>query len=528
MNHDGTILTARIPGLAWLGVALAIGFWLVESLLHAYVFDNQPLLVSLLGADDPNEVWMRVLTSLLFVAFGWIAGRSVAAERHLKDDAQKLHRLLEFATDLKQSFPRVAESDRLRRKRSEEPAVNEDDIGKLTRLLRELSVFLDERFKELYVLLQLTHQINMGLLLDDVLEKAYASLRAILPYDRLGVALIDDDGATLRAHWARAEYPTLLMKRGFAGPLQGSSLQGVIASEEPRIINNLATYLKAHPGSESTRLMVKEGIRSSLTCPLISGGRAIGFIFFSSRTPGTYERVHVEIFKLIAGHLSLVVEKSNMYQEILREKDNSESLLLNVIPARIAARLRAGEQPIVDSLPSLNILFADIAGFTEVATRFPPERVLQVLQEVFLRLDDLCDRHEVEKIKTIGDEYMAISGTSDAGSEGLRNLAAFALDALDSVGRLGWPDGQPVRIRIGMHCGPVVAGVIGQKKFAYDIWGDTVNTASRMESSGEIGRIQVTQEVYARLRDEFLLEERGTIDIKGKGTMTTYFLTGKK
>jgi class 3 adenylate cyclase len=274
--------------------------------------------------------------------------------------------------------------------------------------------------------------------------------------------------------------------------------------------------------------MVKEGIRSSLTCPLISAGKAIGFIFFSSRTAGTYERVHVEIFKLIAGHLSLVVEKSNMYQQILREKDNSESLLLNVIPARIAARLRAGEQPIVDSLPSINILFADIAGFTEVASRFPPERVLHVLQDIFLLLDDLCDRHDVEKIKTIGDEYLAISGTSSAAPAELRKLAEFALDALASIRSLRWPDGESVRIRIGMHCGPVVAGVIGQKKFAYDIWGDAVNTASRMESSGEVGRIQVTQEVRSRLLDNFEFEERGPIDVKGKGTMTTYFLTGKK
>jgi class 3 adenylate cyclase len=514
--------------LIWLGAAVAAAYWLFESLLHAFVFDRVPLRVALLAEYDPNEIWMRALMALLFVAFGWIANRSVLAERRLQEDAQRLKHLLQFADELKQHVPRGDAEPQPLRLPPEDLTATEDSIAKLTQLLWNLSNFLDERFKELYVLLQLTHQINMGLLLDEVLDKAYASLRAILPYDRLGLALIDDDGEMVRAQWARSEYPRTMLNPGYAGRLQGSSLHGIMATEEPRIINNLVAYLQAHPGSDATRLMVEEGIRSSLTCPLISAGRAIGFMFFSSRTADTYEHVHVEIFKLIAGHLSLVVEKSNLYQQILREKNNSESLLLNVIPARIAERLRAGEQPIADSIPATNILFADIVGFTEFASRFPPEKVLQVLQNIFLHLDDLCDIHGVEKIKTIGDEYMAISGTAHAGQADLRNLAEFALDALASIGKLRYPDGHPVQIRIGMHSGPVVAGVIGQKKFAYDIWGDAVNTASRMESYGETGRIQVTAEIVAQLQDAFLFEERGTIDVKGKGLMKTYFLTGKK
>ena len=513
--------------LAWLGAGAAVAYWLLESLLHQFVFEQVPLRDALLGEHDANELWMRALIALLFIAFGWIANRSLAAERHLTQDAQRLNHLLQFADEVKQHVPHGEGAAAPLHRPPADLTASEDSIGKLTHTLWNLSHYLDERFNELYVLLQLTHEINMGLLLDEVLDKAYDSLRAILPYDRLGVALIDEDGVNVRAYWARSECPVIRLGSGYERRLRGSSLQRIIASGEPRILNDLVAYLQANPRSESTRLIVEEGLRSSLTCPLISAGRAIGFMFFSSRNADTYEHVHVEVFKLIAGHLSIVVEKSNLYQQILREKDHSEGLLLNVIPARIAARLRSGEQPIADTMPATNILFADIAGFTQFASRYPPHQVLKFLQDVFMRLDNLCDVHGVEKIKTIGDEYMAISGpTQDDGAD-LRHLAEFALDALASVGAMRYPDGQPVRIRIGMHCGPVVAGVIGQKKFAYDIWGDAVNTASRMESYGAPGRIHVTERVQAKLRSEFLFEERGTIEIKGKGLMKTYYLTGR-
>jgi len=275
--------------------------------------------------------------------------------------------------------------------------------------------------------------------------------------------------------------------------------------------------------------MVAEGIRSSLTCPLIAAGRPVGFAFFSSRRSGTYRAVHVDMFKLIAGHFAVVVDKSNAYQQILQEKERSESLLLNVMPGRIADRLRSGEETIAESLPDVAVLFADIVAFTDMASSLSPESVVGVLRDVFGQCDRLCDRHGVEKIKTVGDEYMVISGPPAAGgSEHLVRIGELALDMLGSVAQVHYPDGRPVRIRIGIHAGPVVAGVIGQKKFAYDIWGDTVNVASRMESTGEPGRIQVTEAVYSRLREEFLFECRGRIEVKGKGSMATYFLDAKR
>jgi class 3 adenylate cyclase len=558
-NHAtiGTDMKLRTPNLIWLGAGMGAAFWLAESLLHTFVFDSGSLVVTLLGEHDPNELWMRLFIAISFAAFGWIAERSLRAERHLKDDAERLNRLLRFVGHVKQNFPRRREGrdfplfgDRLRRQTPAvagtvpgaiaagaggdadgigELAVSEDEIGKLTRILQDLSRLLDERFDELHALLQLTHDINMGLLLDEALEKAYETLQSVLPYDRLGVALLEKDGQVVRARWARADYPELLLRTGYAGVIRGSSLQAIIASGEPRIINDLAGYLELHPLSESTGLIVAEGIRSSLTCPLISMGKPIGFMFFSSLTANSYKNVHIDVFELIAGHLSVMVEKGNLYQQILTEKEKSERLLLNVMPARIAARLRSGAKSVAENLPEVNILFVDIVDFTEFASHYPPERVVHLLENVFVPLDRLCDLYGVEKIKTSGDEYLVMSGPSgsDTGKQ-LRSLAEFALEALRSVEGMRYPDGALVRIRLGMHTGPAVAGVIGQTKFAYDIWGDAVNIASRMESSGEAGRIHVTEEIHAKLQREFLFDERGMIDVKGRGPMRTYFLKAKK
>ena len=514
--------------MTWVGVGFAAAFWLLESLLHAFVFDDQPLVAALKAGGDANELWMRAIISLLFVAFGWGAARAVEAERRLTAGAGRLARLLQFTDYMRSHALRAPKDGPLAGPLPLDLAVSQDDLGRLTRMIWDLSDFLDGRFRELRALLDLTRQINMGWLLDEVLAKAYATLRSVLPYDRLGLALIDDDGRTVRARWAASSAPRMLLARGYAAPLQGSSLQAVMSSGEPRILNDLQAYLKTHPQSDSTRLIVEEGIRSSLTCPLVSGGKPIGFLFFSSRAPGTYKHVHVEMFRLIAGHLSVVVEKSDLYQQLLHEKENSESLLLNVIPQRIAARLRAGEHPIAESFPVMNVLFADIVDFTEFAGRHPPEQVLRTLQDVFLILDHLCDLYGVEKIKTIGDEYMAVSGQAHPGPQALCNLAEFALDAQASIGKLRYPDGSPIGMRIGLHTGSVVAGVIGQKKFAYDMWGDAVNIASRMQSHGEAGRIHVSADAYAQLSDRFAFEERGVIEVKGKGAMKTYFLLGKK
>ena len=204
----------------------------------------------------------------------------------------------------------------------------------------------------------------------------------------------------------------------------------------------------------------------------------------------------------------------------------NEKLLLNILPAPIAARLRAGEQIIADRHEDLSLLFADIVGFTQLSAGLPPERAIDLLDELFRHLDDLVDRYELEKIKTIGDAYMVVGGLPPRTDDHLARVASMALDLNEVLERRTGE--HPVTMRIGLHVGPAVAGVIGTRKFIYDVWGDTVNTASRLEAYGVAERIQVTDAVRERLADRFVFEPRGTVELKGMGPTPTWFLRGRK
>ena len=210
------------------------------------------------------------------------------------------------------------------------------------------------------------------------------------------------------------------------------------------------------------------------------------------------------------------------------ERNRSESLLLNVLPGTIADRLKEGEEPIVDSYSEVSVLFADIAGFTDYASRTSPEKMLVMLNSVFTAFDELSDKHHLEKIKTIGDAYMVVSGLPVERPDHAEAIADLALDMQDVVERLRLGDYPQLSLRVGISIGPVVAGIVGTKKFLYDTWGDTVNTAARMESFGIPGEIQVTESTFIRLCKGYIFHNRGVIDVKGKGPMQVYLLKGKK
>jgi class 3 adenylate cyclase len=212
---------------------------------------------------------------------------------------------------------------------------------------------------------------------------------------------------------------------------------------------------------------------------------------------------------------------------LLAERERSERLLLNVLPAPIAARLKQGEEVIADGFPEVTVLFADLVDFTRRSQETTPERVVRVLDDLFSALDDLAERHGLEKIKTVGDAYMAVGGLPEPRPDHAEAVAEMALDVREEVGRHLDPGGRPLAVRIGIDTGPVVAGVIGRRKFSYDLWGDTVNVASRMESNGVAGCIQVTDRAYRRLRDRYRFERRGPIQVKGKGELVTWFLVGR-
>jgi class 3 adenylate cyclase/HAMP domain-containing protein len=214
--------------------------------------------------------------------------------------------------------------------------------------------------------------------------------------------------------------------------------------------------------------------------------------------------------------------------ELYEEQQKSDALLLNVLPRVIAERLKHEHRTIADSFSEVTVIFADIVDFSGLAAQANPAELVELLNTIFSRFDRLTEMHDLEKIKTIGDAYMAVGGLPIPRPDHAEAVAELALDLREEIHQFKWHDGTSFSIRIGINTGPVVAGVIGVRKFIYDLWGDTVNVASRMEAHGQAGSIQVTEATYERLKENYVFEKRGSITIKGRGEMTTYWLIGRK
>ena len=221
-----------------------------------------------------------------------------------------------------------------------------------------------------------------------------------------------------------------------------------------------------------------------------------------------------------------VRERERAAAALAVEQEKSERLLLNVLPSAVATRLKEGEGIIADRFDDVTVLFADIVDFTPLSDRMAPDAVVALLDRIFSRFDALADEFGVEKIKTIGDAYMVAGGLPVPWPDHAAAMADLALCMRDEVARADLEGRGRLAVRVGIDSGPVVAGVIGTRKFIYDLWGDTVNTASRMESHGLPGEIQVTERTFSLLRDRFRFESRGVIEVKGKGPMATYLLAG--
>ncbi len=223
-----------------------------------------------------------------------------------------------------------------------------------------------------------------------------------------------------------------------------------------------------------------------------------------------------------------LLARVNTHLTIDRLHRENERLLLSILPAPIAARLKSGDAGIADHFPEVSVLFADIVDFTVMSSGMSPKPLVTLLDDLFTQFDELARQHRVEKIKTIGDCYMAVCGVPDPRPDHAVALAEMALEMIDCLRQFNASRGTSIRLRIGMHTGPVVAGVIGRSKFIYDLWGDTVNTASRMESTGLPNRVQVTEQMQRALAPQFELSERGEVDVKGKGRLRTWLLEARK
>ena len=333
--------------------------------------------------------------------------------------------------------------------------VGSDEIGRLGGALCDLARALESRNREAQKLDQITARINAGLLLDDILENVYHDFRKIIPYNRIGFSLIENDGQVVRARWAKSDQPEVKLTIGYVAPLEGSSLQTILTTGRPRILNDLAEYLEQKPDSESTRLIVAEGIRSSLTCPLIANGVPVGFMFFSSIQPNAFSEAHVETFSRIAGQLSVIVEKGRLVSELSErkaaiERQNEELRRLNDLKNTflgIAAHdLR---NPIGAIQTSVDLLMDPAFGLSEVDRASLLQRMGRYTRHMLTLLNDLLEVTQIESGKlSLNLEPVNLRGFLD---EAVQQHAMLAAPKGTQVLLQAVPEGQvmvdPLRLR---------------------------------------------------------------------------------
>jgi class 3 adenylate cyclase len=218
------------------------------------------------------------------------------------------------------------------------------------------------------------------------------------------------------------------------------------------------------------------------------------------------------------------VYAKHLHDQLQVEQEKSEQLLLNILPKPIAERMKKGETNIADSYPDVTVLVADLVGFTTLSAHINPEQIVQLLNEVFSAFDLLAEKHRLEKIKTIGDAYMVAGGISFPLPDHAEASAELAINLREEIGRLNQQYDTSICLRIGISTGPVVAGVIGRRRFAYDLWGETVNLACRLESTGQAGKIQIAESTYERLKHKYQFEPKHSIDVKGHDPLSAYWL----
>ncbi len=374
--------------------------------------------------------------------------------------------------------------------------------------------------EEEVLLARVLERVREGVVVDDVLDRVYEHFRPLLPYDRIGYASIEGDRVVAR--WARSRFLSHL-PRGYSQRLAATSLHGLIDAGTPRILNDLEGYAARHPYSNSTRLILEEGHRSSLTFFLGTRESPLGFLFFASGAKDAYDNTHVARLRRLTAPLSAAIEKAALYEQLAIARARAEELLHLLMPRSIAARLQAGEVDLADARDA-TVLFADLVAFTEWSSRLSPIELLRCLRSLFARVHNSAVRRGVARIRVVGDGYMAAAGAADDDPDHAGRVALHALDVVEIVGEMRAPDGRPLTARVGVHSGPVIAGVLGDEDLHYDVWGPSVSMAARMESHGEAGRVQVSEETARRLQGRFALEARGEVQIKGLGGRQTFWL----
>jgi PAS domain S-box-containing protein len=302
-------------------------------------------------------------------------------------------------------------------------------------------------------------------------------------------------------------------------------LTGYSAEE---VMGQNCRFLQGNQTDQPGVKALREALRRGKGCKVVlSNYRKDGAQFWNELTISPIYDANGHLTHFV-GIQTDITDRKQAQEALHSQQEQTENLLLNILPKPIAERLKQEPSTIADSFEEVSVLFADLVGFTEFSTRRTAKELVEFLNLIFSEFDQLAEKHGLEKIKTVGDAYMVVSGLPTPRDDHAEAIADMALDMQQAIAKINAETGEVFSMRIGINSGSVVAGVIGLKKFSYDLWGDTVNTASRMESLGIPGTIQVTAQTYERLRDRYLFEERGVISVKGKGDMTTYLLKDRK
>lgn len=294
------------------------------------------------------------------------------------------------------------------------------------------------------------------------------------------------------------------------------------------VVGRNCRFLQGKDGLQPALDELRSALREGRDCTVtLSNYRKDGTHFWNELSISPIYDNHGNITHFV-GIQTDITERKQAQEALREQQEKTEELLLNILPEPIAQRLKLEPSNIADNFEAVSVLFADIVGFTEFSAQTSAQKLVEILNLIFSEFDRLAERHSLEKIKTIGDAYMVVAGLPIPRADHAEAIAEMALDMQQAIGRVSALVGRGFSMRIGINYGPVVAGVIGIKKFSYDLWGDTVNTASRMESHGIPGTIQVTAKTYELLKDKYVFKKRGTIHMKGLGEVTTYLLIDRK
>ncbi len=413
--------------------------------------------------------------------------------------------------------------------------------------LTDSNIMLEAAYMDLKLVTEIGRIITSSLEPKVIIQSVYENTKTMVPMDVLAFGIYDEEKREIKYKFC------VIDGRYTPAPsvdsLDEDNPSSYCAKELKELItldieSDFPQYLP------DIRKHFGEKTKSALYFPLKVEERLIGILTVHSYNKNAFLDNQLNILRTLANYVAIGVDNADAYRtlskrnkelkdslekiEVLNksieeERQKSENLLLNILPRSIADRLKGGEGVIADYFPSSTVLFADIVGFSKLTTKIKtPTRLVEILNRIFTEFDEIADKFNLEKIKTIGDCYMLAGGIPVSTEDHADKAAQAALEMLTRLNQLKPELEHEFNVRIGLHTGEVVAGVIGKNKFVYDLWGDSVNTASRMESHGTTGRIHVSESVYLTLKDKYKFEDRSIIEVKGKGPMHTYFLVSAK